>query len=723
MFFDATTAHPDLTILGTPSTVIADNNAFWRTARCVKGRTTGKWYFEIKVLATGADESHGLVGLCGASQQLDHHIGRDDQGWGVQTSDASSGGDAQIRHDNSTVIASGFPRIEAGHTVMFAVDLDAERLWVGSEGAWWDGGDPEAGTSPTVNVTGIGETFPGVSCFSGSTSDPGKFEAKLSASQFAYAAPDGFTAWAPDDLASRILDSEPIAYYKLDETSGTTAADSSGNDNHGTISGGVILGAEPLAWSDGASRAMVFDGSTGSLDANTVADLTGQWAVLMVCDASAANVGTFGRFFSNEDPVTGGGGAGLYWVDSSTLRFRSNNGPGTSIDLNAGRDLTSRNFMLALINDGANLSLAIDGEVVDTVTPAPGIDASDESLVIADRPNLDRPNAIKVDDFAFFEAAITSADAFALAERVVQKTYRDTVLALSPTAYYRMDEASGATATDESSNSNEGSYSGSPTLGQAALIEGEGNSVLFDGADDALIAPSIAAYQSITSITMGAWISITDLSSNRNLMHLGDHVIANDQGVWLRVKPDGSLHLQTYSNSSFKGVTGDAGDVTASTPAFVVATFDEATQDVSFFVDGTLTHQENLGQPLGTTVYPLHVGVLKSTNLVDWFAGVIDEPALFDRPLTPAQISALHYRGTTAAEALQLAGTAIKAGVPVARLIRAHRQSDGSLIGETTSSAADGSWSIPLAAEAPCYVVAAGDGEEAHLVKGGIFSA
>lgn len=71
----------------------------------------------------------------------------------------------------------------------------------------------------------------------------------------------------------------------------------------------------------------------------------------------------------------------------------------------------------------------------------------------------------------------------------------------------------------------------------------------------------------------------------------------------------------------------------------------------------------------------------------------------------------------------ELTGTAMKAGVPVARLIRAHRQSDGSLIGETTSSAADGSWSIPLAAEEPCYVVAAGDGEEAHLVKGGIFSA
>ncbi|HEV8535092.1 MAG TPA: S8 family serine peptidase, partial [Candidatus Limnocylindria bacterium] len=52
---------------------------------------------------------------------------------------------------------------------------------------------------------------------------------------------------------AQVLADQPIGYWRLDETSGTVAADSSGNGRSGTIDAGVSLGASPLAGGGGAA--------------------------------------------------------------------------------------------------------------------------------------------------------------------------------------------------------------------------------------------------------------------------------------------------------------------------------------------------------------------------------------------------------------------------------------------------------------------------------------
>jgi Concanavalin A-like lectin/glucanases superfamily len=72
---------------------------------------------------------------------------------------------------------------------------------------------------------------------------------------------------AQADYPSTILTDHPISYWRLNDTSGTTALDQKGNDN-GTIQGGVTLG-QPGPFP--GSGAMSFDGgncSGVSLDAN-----------------------------------------------------------------------------------------------------------------------------------------------------------------------------------------------------------------------------------------------------------------------------------------------------------------------------------------------------------------------------------------------------------------------------------------------------------------------
>lgn len=66
--------------------------------------------------------------------------------------------------------------------------------------------------------------------------------------------------------AAEVLADSPLAYWKLDETSGTTAADSSGNSLAGTYSGGYTLNQPPLGTGTGAS--VTFNGS-GQVAAGT----------------------------------------------------------------------------------------------------------------------------------------------------------------------------------------------------------------------------------------------------------------------------------------------------------------------------------------------------------------------------------------------------------------------------------------------------------------------
>lgn len=60
-----------------------------------------------------------------------------------------------------------------------------------------------------------------------------------------------------------VLADNPVAYWRLNETTGTTAIDASGNEHHGSIEGGVTLGQEgPFQ----GSRAAAFDGQSGHIE-------------------------------------------------------------------------------------------------------------------------------------------------------------------------------------------------------------------------------------------------------------------------------------------------------------------------------------------------------------------------------------------------------------------------------------------------------------------------
>jgi hypothetical protein len=72
-------------------------------------------------------------------------------------------------------------------------------------------------------------------------------------------------------MASIIEGLGPALYWRLNETSGTTAADSSGNGNTGTYSAGVTLGQTGLLYGDAATSAQFTNASTSRVTAASYA--------------------------------------------------------------------------------------------------------------------------------------------------------------------------------------------------------------------------------------------------------------------------------------------------------------------------------------------------------------------------------------------------------------------------------------------------------------------
>ncbi len=103
--------------------------------------------------------------------------------------------------------------------------------------------------------------------------------------------------------ADEVIADSPAAYWKLDETSGTTASDSSGNGNHGTYGSGVTLNQSPLIVSGKAivATANSQPAVTGTDIAFSTALGVGLWLKLAAAPGAGRNV--FGKYANGAWPV------------------------------------------------------------------------------------------------------------------------------------------------------------------------------------------------------------------------------------------------------------------------------------------------------------------------------------------------------------------------------------------------------------------------------------
>jgi hypothetical protein len=195
-------------------------------------------------------------------------------------------------------------------------------------------------------------------------------------------------------------------------------------------------------------------------------------------------------------------------------------------------------------------------------------------------------------------------------------------------AAYSFDEASGSTATDTSGHGNHGTITG------ATRVAGRfGRALSFDGTNDVVRVPDSSSLALVSGMTIEAWVRPNLLSGWRT--------------VALKETATGLAYaLYAHDDAPRPAVTANFGGADVSAPGVqalplgawthLAATYDGA--EMNLYVNGTLVRTQPASGAFVQSSQPLSIG----GNAVwgEYFAGLIDQVRIYDRPLTAAQIDA-----------------------------------------------------------------------------------
>jgi hypothetical protein len=224
--------------------------------------------------------------------------------------------------------------------------------------------------------------------------------------------------------------------------------------------------------------------------------------------------------------------------------------------------------------------------------------------------------------------------------------------------------AAAAVASDSSGNGLNGQISGATWTSAGRF----GGALSFDGVNDIVDVADANALDLTTGMTLEAWVRPTALSGYRTVVmkDVPDELAyalyasgdVNRPSSWARV------------GSTSYDATGSAA-LTLNTWTHLASTYDGTT--LRLFVNGVQVASRTVSGSLQTSNNPLHIG----GNAVwgEYFAGLIDDVRIYNRPLAAAEIQ-VDMNTPVAADAAALAPLA--AGVPAAAAAPTLAASSGS---------------------------------------------
>ena len=246
----------------------------------------------------------------------------------------------------------------------------------------------------------------------------------------------------PPSYRSSVLADGPAGYWRLGESSGTTAADESGNGRSGSYVGGVTLGA-PDALANDADTAASFDGVNDYLSIPHHASLTPAAAITVEAWAKSAQTtwNSYGFLVSKRDSYI------LHpWAGTRTMVFYVNVAGGWHSLSYTPAEITGWHHYVGSY-DGSTLRLYVDGVERSSLAVSGTIATSTGALQIGrDDCCGGRYGNATIDEVALYGQALSAArvkahyDASGNTLPPSPPDYRATVLADSPAAYWRLDE-------------------------------------------------------------------------------------------------------------------------------------------------------------------------------------------------------------------------------------------------------------------------------------------
>ena len=455
----------------------------------------------------------------------------------------------------------------------------------------------------------------GGSYFSGSLDQLSVFNRSLSTPEIA----DLANLNADKHVSSTVSDACTLgAHWTMDEGTGTTIADSSGEGHEGAFNSSDLLpefsgdvpgtkftNAYSLAFTPGNNERVkisktVTNHYTLSMWIKTSGQMN-QYAALLTKDVNS----------------------GLYYKNNNLLNYYDNSDG--EIDINSDTFMSTDTWHhVAFVNNGGQGTFFVDGHADGTFTGAVGTDLS---TIGGDSGSEDFPG--QIDDVRVYDTALSDADVATLADGEDPCP--------SPVSRWKFDEGAGTTPAD-SLGGRDGSFVNTPAYATdvAPTVFNNPYDLQFDGNGSYVGASDSGLPMDNAPRTMSAWVKVTGENGLPEIPFAYGQC-NNSSTVYGVYIYGGILYFWGCGGADYS--TGQA--LAIGTWYHIAITTDGTT--VRTYVDGTQVASAD--EALNTQPAAVAIGSNGGTTSgTFYFPGYVDDVRVYDYALNPSQISELALR-------------------------------------------------------------------------------
>ena len=468
---------------------------------------------------------------------------------------------------------------------------------------------------------------------------------------------------ASSSYSSTILGDSPAAYWRLGEGSGTTMNDASPNGNNGAYAGSFAQGQVGAIAADG-NTAINFTGGHGLAPTSSSLSITGAVSVEAWIKWTATPTGVEAVLEKGDGVSQATSAYELAYIPSLGFGFYDYIGSNYAAALVANPPPAGVWYhVVGTRTAGGSLSLYENGSLVASGSDSGGnLNAVSSGVGVAGTGGTGQyvyPFNGTLDEVAVYPSALSAtqvANHWSVAGAPSSTSaYSAAVSNDGPSTYWRLDERTGSTMADLTTNANNGTYHGGATLGQPGLIKADAadTAVLFDGSTGYAQAPSTTSLRITGAVSIEAWVTWTspplgngDYHNTQAIVEKGDGSTRPGSAYELGWLPQaGGLGIYTYIGNGYGAATW-SGVPAANTLYYLVGTR-TASGQLNFYVNGVPTGSgTDGGTPLNDVSSGVGVGASggSGSNLYP-FNGTVDEVAIYPYALTQEQVTR-HYQAS-----------------------------------------------------------------------------
>lgn len=431
------------------------------------------------------------------------------------------------------------------------------------------------------------------------------------------------------DEADEIIDgagAPPIAEWKFDEKQGTTAYDTSGNGNDGTVNGAT--------WKSGCKQGacLEFDGVDDRVQKPSFLLPETHTIEMWVNPQEIARA---------KSPLSFGGAHYVFeWASNKFELQTYDDGYKGCVGTSIVPENSWTYLTISYESSSKTKKIYVNGTLENSCIQGSDFAGTNNTLTLGTTEYSGQIDHVKIYDYARTPAQIAY-------------DYNRG----APVAHWKFDECEGTVAHDSSGNDNHGTIIIGPSGSQSTAgtcqtsgawangASGKFNGSLgFDGSDDVITVPHPAGgeldFGNSISFSIAAWVKTADTSGTyHSILEKGGYGITSR--FTLFTYGDGKVRVYLADGSTNQNIQSNS-EINDGDWHHVIGQIDRENNRIRIYIDG------KLDQDVSLTV----AGSLTSTNVARiggpgpfWFNGQVDDLRIYNYALSPAQVRKVMNEG------------------------------------------------------------------------------